>query len=106
MDTPPDRIPEPGRDTVDAESDAAAAEAAQIGGRVEDDNLDPAERPLAEAGGGYAEGFELAEEELIENAEHAEGGHDRGRPEPESDRSGAAYGDADSIQHTDQTPPL
>ncbi len=106
METTPDRVPEPDRDRVDAESDAAAAEAGQIGGRVEDDDLDPAARPLAEAGGGYAEGFELAEADLIERAEHAEAGHDRGVPEPESDRSGAAYGDADNLDRTDETAPL
>jgi hypothetical protein len=106
MDTTPDRIPEPDRDLVDTEADAAAAEAAGIGGRVDDDDLDPAERPLVEAGEGEAEGFELAEADLIENAEHAEGGHPRGAPEPESDRTGAAYGEADNFQGTDQRPPL
>lgn len=106
METIPDRVPEPDRDRVDAEADAAAAEAAQIGGRVEKEDLAPADRPLAEAGGGEAEGFEIAEADLIENAEHAEGGHDRGVPEPESDRSGAAYGDADSFDPTAKTEPL
>jgi hypothetical protein len=106
METTPDRVPEPDRDRVDAEADAAAAEAAQVGGRVEEDALDPADRPLAEAGGGDAEGFELAELDLIENAEHAEGGHDRGVAEPESDLSGAAYGDADSFDPTAKTDPL
>lgn len=106
METIPDRVPEPDRDRVDAEADAAAAEAAQIGGRVEEEDLDPAYRPLAEAGGGDAEGFEIAEADLIENAEHAEGGHDRGVPEPESARSGAAYGDPDSFDPTAKTEPL
>jgi hypothetical protein len=32
--------------------------------------VDPAQRPLTEAGEGVAEGFELAEEELIEPAQH------------------------------------
>jgi hypothetical protein len=31
-----------------------------------------AQRPLVEAGGGEAEGFELAEEELIEHASHGD----------------------------------
>ena len=106
MDTTSDRIPEPDRDLVDAEADAAAAEAAEIGGRAGDEGLDPAERPLVEAGEGEAEGFELAEADLIENAEHAEGVHPRGAPEPESDHSGAAYGEADTFQHTDDRPPL
>ncbi len=107
MDRTPDRLPEPDRDRVDAEADAAAAEAGAIGGRVDpDDDVDPAQRPVEEGGGGYAEGFEQAEADLIESAEHGEGGHDRGIPEPESARSGAAYGDADNIDRTDETAPL
>jgi hypothetical protein len=106
MDRTPDRIPEPDRDIVDAEADAAAAEAASIGGVAGDQDLDPAERPLAEAGEGEAEGFELAEADLIENAEHAEGIHSRGAPEPESDRTSAAYGEADHVEHPEQPPPL
>lgn len=53
------------------EADAAAGEAARIGGRAGDEDLDPAERPLVEAGEGVAEGFELAEDDLIEAAETA-----------------------------------
>jgi hypothetical protein len=106
METTPDRIPEPHRDLAEAEADAAAAEAASIGGRVDDEDLDPAQQPLAEAGEGDAEGFELAEADLIENAEHAEGVHPRGAPERESDRTDAAYGEADNLQRTDQRPPL
>jgi hypothetical protein len=48
---------------------AAAREAAAIGGHVSYDAEDPAQRPLIEAGEGVAEGFELAEQELIEAAE-------------------------------------
>lgn len=71
------------------EIDAAAAEAARIGGVAGDEDLDPAERPVIEAGGGYAEGFEEAEEALIEHASHGDQQaahaifHDRGRPEDE-----------------------
>ena len=105
MESTPDRVPEPDRDLVDDEAAAAAAEAAAIGGQVSD-NENPAQRPVEEAGGGYAEGFELAEADLIESAEHGEGGHDRGVPEPESTLSGAAYADADNIDHTDEAGPL
>lgn len=69
------------------EVDAAAAEAARIGGVAGDEDLDPAERPLAEGGEGEAEGFEQAEEELIDNASHGDqqsarvAFHDRGRDE-------------------------
>ncbi len=56
-------------------------------------------RPLDEAGEGEAEGFELAEQELIEAAEHGENRVDPEvdafTPEEESDRSGAEYGEAD-----------
>jgi len=71
------------------EIDAAATEAARIGGIAGDEDLDPAERPVIEAGGGYAEGFEEAEEALIEHASHGDMQsahaiyHDRGRPEDE-----------------------
>jgi hypothetical protein len=57
-------------------------------------------RPVEEAGGGEAEGFELAEQELIENAEHGERDdllEEGFPPEEESDESGAAYGEPDHI---------
>ena len=81
---------------LDEESEAAAAEAGAIGGRAPDDE-DPAERPLSEAGEGEAEGFELAEQELEENATHGEG---RGFPaedvpDPEEE-AGSDYGEADN----------
>lgn len=60
------------------QEDAAAAEAGAIGGRVTsepdpvDGGPDEASRPLVEAGGGEAEGFEHAEQELIEHASHGD----------------------------------
>src|SRR3954464_3713958 len=51
------------------EADAAASAAGAIGGRAGDEDVDPAERPLQEAGEGEAEGFELAEADLVESAE-------------------------------------
>lgn len=63
------------------------------------DPIDPAMRPVIEAGGGVSEGFELAEAELIE---HASVGPDDGTEilledaypsEAEPDR--AVYGEAD-----------
>jgi hypothetical protein len=64
-----------------AEEAAAAAEAANIGGTPadypsEDDPsrpVDEALRPLEEAGEGYSEGQELAEADLIDNAEPSAG---------------------------------
>ena len=64
-----------------------------------DDDDDPAWAPLSEAGQGVAEGFELAERALSDNATHREG---TGDPlgdafgvEVESDRVGITYGDPD-----------
>jgi hypothetical protein len=85
-------------DRVRQEEEAAAAEASRIGGRSGDQGLDEAERPLVEAGEGEAEGFEVAEQDLIEHAEHRE---DEGIPrldqfddEPEEADPGV-YGEAD-----------
>lgn len=58
---------------VGEEEAAAASEAAQIGGRVpEEEGLDPSQRAVVEGGEGVAEGFELAEEDLIEHASHGD----------------------------------
>jgi hypothetical protein len=54
------------------EVDAAAAEAARIGGVAGDEQLDPAQRAVIEGGGGEAEGFEEAEEALVEHASHGD----------------------------------
>lgn len=76
---------------------AAAREAAEIGGRAGDEDLDPVQRPLVESGEGVAEGFELAEEELIEAATHGNSWADPLRDElsVEFDRPVGEYGDAD-----------
>lgn len=50
----------------------AAREAAEIGGPDPDPAVDPAQRAVQEAGGGEAEGFEQAEQELIEHASHGD----------------------------------
>ncbi len=81
------------------ETDAAAAEAARIGGVAGDEDLDPASRPVIEAGGGEAEGFEQAEEALIEHASHGDQQsahaviHDASPPEDAG--ASAEDGDAD-----------
>lgn len=77
------------------EEAAAGAEAARIGGVAGDEDLDPAQRPVIEAGGGEAEGFEQAEEALIDHASHGDQQaahaviHDAGRPEDEGAGDGA-----------------
>jgi hypothetical protein len=67
---------------------------------------DPSLKPVSEAGGGVAEGFEGAEDALIEQASHAETGRDPLKdafpPESESDRADAVYGDADDASPDDQ----
>jgi hypothetical protein len=66
------------RDFERRQEDAAAAQAAGIGGRVSSEpepvegRPDEASRPLVEAGQGEAEGFEQAEQELIEHASHGD----------------------------------
>jgi hypothetical protein len=101
------------------QEEAAADEAAHIGGE-RDDDLDYIERdsrpggiseeawrPVEEAGGGEAEGFEEAEAELIERAENPHG------PSPIKDAEGwdeepealdAEYGEADE-EHTSEDDP-
>jgi len=101
-------------ETVDfatREERAAAAEARALGGppeALEDldgEQIDPALRPVVEAGGGEEEGFELAELDLIRNASHDDGAgypeRDAFTPETESDRSTAEYGQADEEIHSD-----
>jgi hypothetical protein len=53
------------------QEDAAAAEAGAIGGRAPS-GTDESLRPLEEAGEGEAEGFEQAEDLLIEHASHGD----------------------------------
>lgn len=57
-------------------------------------------RPLEEAGQGEAEGFEQAEADLIDNAEHGDG---HGIPEPdqfgvEAEQDPAVYGEPDAAE--------
>ncbi|CAB4873612.1 unannotated protein [freshwater metagenome] len=53
-------------------------------------------RPVEEAGGGEAGGFELAEEALVEQAENWEAGRSPARDAfPPEEDSGAVYGEAD-----------
>jgi hypothetical protein len=86
---------------------AAAAEAASIGGHVRsepspaDGVPDEAERPLAEAGQGEAEGFEEAERELVAHASHGDQHaarhviEDAPLPRDDARATSAAEGDAE-----------
>jgi hypothetical protein len=87
---------------AEREAEAAAHEAAGIGGRAPEGE-DPARRPVDEAGGGEAEGFEQAEEDLRVNAEHGELGprdptRDAFTAEEESDLAGGEYAEADDAR--------
>ncbi len=111
------------RNDADSEPDfatreewAAAAEARAIGGSAPDvggvdpdESVDEAMRPVYEAGGGDAEGFELAERDLVRNASHDDGEafpeRDAFTPERESDRSTVEYGEADAEVDAEQPPP-
>ncbi len=91
---------------------AAAAEAAAIGGRVSSEpptsaeqELSEAQRPLSEAGQGESEGFELAEAELEEHASHGDD-HSAGRILEDAslldeDDRAASSGEADSEARPD-----
>ena len=87
---------------IEEEAEAAAAEAAKIGGEAPVDSDDPAQQPLIEAGEGEAEGFELAEQQLEDNAAH---GDEHRFPDrdvrPAEDRGEAEFGEADESSHPD-----
>lgn len=103
--TPPEQAEPtpPDEEFVEEEAEAAAAEAGEIGGDVQRDSEDPAEQPLAEAGEGEAEGFELAEKDLEDIASHG----DQHRfpdnvPSPPEERSQAEYSEPDEEIHEDE----
>jgi hypothetical protein len=78
------------------ETEAAATEAGEIGGPAPHDVDDPAEQPLAEAGEGEAEGFELAEKQLEDIASHGDQHRFPDRDVPPSEESSeAVYGEPD-----------
>jgi hypothetical protein len=92
--------PDPARE----EAEKAAAEAGAIGGRVSseppsEEHPDEAARAVVEGGGGEAEGFEVAEQELIEHASHGDQHAARqaieDAPEESDDVRAAAGGEAD-----------
>jgi hypothetical protein len=90
--------PGPERDEsfVEEEEEEAAVEAARIGGDAPRDSDDPAEQPLAEAGEGESEGFELAEKDLEDIASHGDQHRfpDSAVPDPEEPQQ-AEYGEPD-----------
>lgn len=93
--------PAPVDATAIEQEQAAAAEAGAIGGSSGNEDLPEAERPLAEAGEGEAEGFEQSEEALIDAASHGDpAGNplgDRFTPEDAASEGLATYGEADHV---------
>jgi hypothetical protein len=98
---------DPDEQLIEEEESAAAAEVRAMGGPQISDADDPAMEPVYQAGGGEQDGFEAAEEDLIENATHGDGGgnplRDAFSPEAESDRSTSLDGDPDDIDSTEVT---
>ena len=71
----------------------------------DDPATDPAMKAVEEAGGGVAEGFELAEHDLIENAEGERDDDPMRNPfdtEVEKRKSDAEYGEADHVIDADE----
>jgi hypothetical protein len=101
------------REEAEAAAEAAAigAEPGRVPGRDDDlippgESTDPARRVVEEAGGGEAEGFELAEAELVDRAENFRG------PSPvvdaervsEDDRANTEYGESDTVRTSEDDP--
>jgi hypothetical protein len=84
------------RQRVSEEAEAAAAEAARIGGDAPIESDDPSQQPLIESGQGESEGFELAEQRLRDIASH---GDEHRFPDrdvlPPEDREQVERGEAD-----------
>jgi len=93
------------------QEEAAAAEAGKIGGSVsyrdgvEDQEPDPAQAPLIEAGEGESEGFELSEQELEEHTTHGDMHSARRVIEdamgPDEDNRATSAGEADAEELPD-----
>jgi hypothetical protein len=81
---------------IEEEEEEAALEASRIGGPAPVDVTDPADQPLAEAGEGESEGYELAEKDLQNIAEHGDEHRfpDSAVPDAEEPQQ-AEYGEAD-----------
>lgn len=109
MDASQERQPEDSEheESERREEQLAGSEAAGIGGRPEPLSEDPATAPLAEAGEGEAEGFEQAEELLIEHASHGDEQsahavlHHQGSDEESAER---ADGEADRERSSETDP--
>lgn len=99
--------PAPTDATAIEQEEAAAVEAGAIGGPDPNAGLPESQRPLAEAGEGEAEGFELAEEALVESASHGDPSGsplgDRFTPEEAGAENLSSYGEADHEHVSENT---
>jgi hypothetical protein len=88
---------------VEEEEEEAAEEAGAIGGTVARDTDDPAQQPLVEGGEGESEGFELAEKDLEDIAEHGdEHRFPDGMSQPEEPQDTDEYGEPDEAIPPDE----
>jgi hypothetical protein len=89
---------------VREEEEAAGKEAGRIGGRSGLEGMEEAKRAAAEHGGGEAEGFEQAEELLVEQATHGDSGVDPlgNAPAAEKEESPSVHGEADEVDSTEK----
>jgi hypothetical protein len=89
---------------VREEEEAAAREAAGIGGRSGMEDVEEEKRGPAEHGGGEAEGFEQAEELLEEQATHGDLGVDPSgnAPAAEEEKDPSVHGEADEVDSTEK----
>ena len=100
MNAAPDERDE---DFIEDEEAEAAREAAGIGGTVPQDTDDPAEAPLLEGGEGVSEGFELAEKDLEDIAEHGdEHRFPDGMSQPEEPQDPDEYSEPDEAIPPDE----
>lgn len=107
-DAPPTRdvAATPPRKDLEAEEEAeiAAREAGRVGGPSPAEDLPPEEQARIEAGGGEAEGFEQAEEQLEESASHGDTAgdpiEDRFPAEGEDPEAHTIHGEPDEVEST------
>lgn len=97
----------PWETTEEREERLAGEEASQIGGKPGHQTSDPSRQAAQEAGGGESEGWEEAEEDLIQHASHGDDRSDTAilrrqiKEEKEGSLSTARYGEADQTPSSD-----
>jgi hypothetical protein len=89
---------------ADEQAELAARDAARIGGETGVEDVSPEQRAVSESGGGEAEGFELAEQQLEESASHDDTAgnplEDRFPAEAEDPEAHTIHGEPDQVDST------